>query len=221
MSIMAVNKSDGYSTGEAFAAGRKRHDMLEFSVAYGLILVAIWTPQPWGRVISLAALVWVVLATRVSFDGWEAMGLRMMGFWRSLWVVGVALVLAAASVTLAGRLQTLHAPPHPLLFVERYGGYIVWAFLQDFFLLRLQRLLSGKQGAVIAAAGLFAVAHLPNPILTVLTLLWGWVACRLFLRYRNVYTLAIAHAIFGICIALSFPAAVIHNMRVGLGYLRY
>ena len=30
-----------------------------------------------------------------------------------------------------------------------------------------------------------------------------------------------AHAIFGIAVAITFPAATIHNMRVGLGYLRY
>jgi hypothetical protein len=74
---------------------------------------------------------------------------------------------------------------------------------------------------VIVAAGLFAFAHLPNPILTPLTLIWGLAACLLFLRYRNVYTLAIVHAVFGICIAVTVPGPVDHNMRVGLGYLTY
>ncbi len=69
--------------------------------------------------------------------------------------------------------------------------------------------------------GLFTIAHLPNPILTVLTLLWGWASCRLFLRYRNLYTLAMAHAILGISIAITIPGPVDHNMRVGLGYLTY
>jgi hypothetical protein len=74
---------------------------------------------------------------------------------------------------------------------------------------------------VIVTAVIFALAHLPNPILTPVTLLWGLAACLLFLRYRNLYPLAMAHAIFGICIAITIPGPVSHNMRVGLGYLRY
>ena len=154
------------------------------------------------------------------------MGLTGSGFRRSLWVVGAALVLATAAVLLAARLQTLHAPAYPVLFVQRYWAYAIWSFLQeflllDYFLLRLLRLLPGRNAAVLAATGLFTIAHLPNPILTVLTLLWGWASCRLFLRYRNLYTLAIAHAIFGICVAITIPGPVDHNMRVGLGYLTY
>ncbi len=225
MTVLPIDKSDPCRRG-VVEDGRKRRDWLELSVAYGLILLAIWTPLPWARVISLAALAWVLLATRVSFDGWRAMGLGSTGFWRSFWVVGAALLLAAASVTLARGLQTLHAPLDPSLFVKRFWGYALWAFLQeflllDFFLLRLQRLLSGRKSAVTAAVGLFTVAHLPNPILTALTLIWSWAACRIFLRYRNVYTLAMAHAIFGICIAVSIPSPVVHTMRVGLGYFRH
>ena len=73
----------------------------------------------------------------------------------------------------------------------------------------------------MTATGLFVIAHLPNPILTVLTLFWGSASCRLFLRYRSLYTLAMAHAILGISIAITIPGPVDHNMRVGLGYLTY
>jgi membrane protease YdiL (CAAX protease family) len=176
--------------------------------------------------VNLAALAWVFIVTVVSFDGWSALGLRLSGTLRSLWVVGLALLLAAAAVSVAARLHTLHLPPTPVLLVRRYWGYTLWAFLQEFLLLgfilpRLLRLLPGKNTAVLAAAGLFALAHLPNPILTPVTLIWGVAAGWLFLRYRNVYTLALAHAIFGICIATTIPGPVTHHMKVGLGYLMY
>ncbi len=208
------------------AAEYKRRDLLELSVGYGLVLLAVWTPRPLQGVFYWAGLGWVVLATGVSFDGWSVMGLRFSGFWRSLWVVGVALMVAGIAGLVAGRLHTLHLPGDPVLFVKRYCGYTIWAFLQefllmDFFLLRLLRLLPEKKMAVMAAAGLFALAHLPNPILTPATLLWGIAGGLLFLRYRNLYTLAIVHAIFGICIATTVPGPINHNMRVGLGYLYY
>ena len=199
---------------------------MQLSLAYGLILLALWTPLPWQNLVSLAALAWVMLATGDSFDGWSAMGLTRTGFLPSLWVAGAALLLAAAAVLVAARLHTLHAPAYPTLVFQRYWAYAIWAFLQeflllDFFLLRLLRLLPGSTAAVLAATGLFTVAHLPNPILAVLTLLWGLASCRLFLHYRNLYTLAMAHAILGICVAVAIPGPVDHNMRVGLGYLTY
>ncbi|HVJ09567.1 MAG TPA: CPBP family intramembrane glutamic endopeptidase [Acidisarcina sp.] len=208
-------------------AGRRWRDLVELSIGYGLILLAIWTPRPLQTQLSLLALAWVLLATAISFDGWSEMGLRIHGPLRSLWVVGVALLLAATAVLLAVWFGTLHLPGHPALFLQRYWAYAIWAFFQqllllDFFLLRLLRLLHGRRAAaVVAAAGLFALAHLPNPVLTPVTLFWGVVACLLFLEYRNVYTLALAHAICGICISVTVPGPVDHNMRVGLGYLTY
>jgi hypothetical protein len=199
---------------------------MELGVAYGLILLALWTPRPWQTRISLVALAWVLLATWISFDGWRAMGLDGTGVRRSLWVVGAALLAAGAGAMVAARLQTLRAPANPGLFVGRYWGYMIWSLLQeflllDFFLPRLLRLLPGKKAAAMAATGIFAFAHLPNPILTVLTLLWGWAACRLFLRYGSLYTLAMAHAVLGMCLAVTIPGPVDHNLRVGLGYFTY
>jgi hypothetical protein len=93
--------------------------------------------------------------------------------------------------------------------------------LQSYFLLRLLRLMPGKVAPVIAATVIFAMAHLPNPILTPITLIWGTIACVLFLRYRNIYTLGVAHGIMGLCIAVTVPNSLHRHMRVGLGYLRY
>jgi hypothetical protein len=93
--------------------------------------------------------------------------------------------------------------------------------LQSYFLLRLLRLLPGKLAPVLVAAAIFALAHLPNPILTPITLIWGAIACVLFLRYRNIYALGVAHGIMGLCVAVTVPNSLHHHMRVGLGYLRY
>jgi membrane protease YdiL (CAAX protease family) len=218
------NQIDGCES--QFTARGRRRALWEFSVAYGLILLALWTPRPWQTFLSVAALAWVLLATWLSFDGWRSMGFRVDGFWRSIWVIGAALVMAAVGVFLAARLQTLHAPSSPSLFLARYWSYTIWSFLQEFlllnfFLLRLMRIISNRYLAALTATVLFALAHLPSPILTALTLLWGYAACIIFLRYRNIYIPAVAHAIFGICIAVTIPGPVDHNMRVGLGYLTY
>lgn len=161
-----------------------------------------------------------------SFDGLQAMGLRRNNFLRSLWVPGAALAVSAVAVSVALRLHTLHIPDSPEAFIKTYWGYALWSFVQQFlmqcfFLSRMTRLLPRAKSAALATAIIFALAHLPNPILTPVTLLWGFAACLLFLHYRNLYPLAMAHAILGITVAIAIPGPVVHNMRVGLGYLTY
>jgi len=215
-----------FALAAAAPTGRGSRDAFEFWVAYALIALAIWSPPIVQQVLALAALGWVVWSTVRSFDGWRAMGFRVSAFWRCTWVVPVALSLSAAAIAVAAQAGTLHAPASVLQFLQRYSGYAIWSFLQEFlllnfFLLRLLRLVSGKHLASLAAASLFALVHLPNPVLTPLTVIWGYVSCLIFLRYRNIYIPSLAHAILGITIALTVPGPIDHNMRVGLGYLTY
>jgi membrane protease YdiL (CAAX protease family) len=140
--------------------------------------------------------------------------------------VGAALALSAVAMLVAAQLGTLHLPPTVLAFVETYIAYAIWSgvqqfLLQGFFLPRFLRLIPRVWLAALVAAVLFATAHLPSPFLTPITLIWGFVACLLFLRYLNLYPLALAHAILGIAIAITVPGTLDHNMRVGLGYLTY
>jgi len=209
--------------GTSAATSRNRRPLVELCVGYALILVVIWTPRPWQRLsyavaaISLGSVLWK------SRAGWQAMGLRPANFARSLWLIGVALLAAALA---ASRLHTFHRPDSLSQFIARYTGYALGAcmqqiLLQDFFLPRLLRLTRNPVTASLAAAALFSLAHLPNPILSVITFFWGFAACLFFVRYRNLYTLAIAHAILGITVAMSVPGPVIRNMRVGLGYITF
>jgi membrane protease YdiL (CAAX protease family) len=205
---------------------RERRAAIEIAVAYLLILAVIWAPRPAQRFLWIAAVVGIVVILWRSFDGWKAMGFTTANLGRSLWIVAAALGLAAIAILVALRLHTLLLPPGATGFVEGYLAYAVWTcvqqfLLQGFFLLRLLRMTPKAWLAALAAAVLFAAAHLPNPVLTPITLVWGFVACVLFLRYRNIYPLMMAHAILGITVAITVPGPVDHNMRVGLGYLTY
>lgn len=207
----------------------RRRDGLELAIGYSLILLVIWMPRPWQRVLYWLAAIFLVVVMGRSFESVRAMGLRTRNLLRSLWVVIAALLLAGVVLALAAHLHTLHRADvsHGAAgLFKRYWGYALWAFaqqilLQDFFLRRMLRLVTHEAAAVLVAAGIFSLAHLPNPILTVVTFLWGLIACTIFLRYRNLYPLGIAHALLGITIALSVPGPMIRNMRVGRGYLTY
>jgi hypothetical protein len=204
----------------------RRRDITELAIGYTLILLVIWTPRPWQRIFYIAAVLWIAAVSILAFDGWKPMGLRLTNCLRSLWIVVASSVLAAVAVVLGIHFHTLHRPLDSGQLFRLYWGYAIWSclqqfLLQDFFLLRLLRLLPTTLGAVTAATALFALAHLPNPILTPATFLWGFIACLLFLRYHNLYPLAVSHIILGVCVAITVPNTLNHNMRVGLGYLHW
>ncbi len=206
---------------------RKKKDIAELAIGYGLILLVLWTPPPWQRRIYLVAAGFLILASIRPGETWRGLGLSSRHLLRSGTIPVVAVALAIASMLAAQHLHVLHAPNNLRGLIGRFWGYAIWSFAQqflllDFFLLRFRRLLPGRMTfAVTCAAGIFAFAHLPNPALTLFTAIWGVVACVAFLRYRNLYTLGLAHAILGITVAVCLPGSVTHNMHVGLGYLRY
>lgn len=201
-------------------------DIVELSVGYALILIAVWTPLHAQRIIFWLAFSWIVSTTLLARNDRDDLGLSLTGWHRSLWVVGIVIVLALGDLLISFWYSAIHPLYGPVPVGRHMWGYVIWAFmqqfvLQDFFLLRLIRVLPSRTSAVVAAAALFAAAHIPNPLLTVATMLWGLAACALFLKYRNLYVLGLAHGILGLCIAVSVPNAIHHHMRVGLGYLRY
>ena len=207
--------------------GRSRwRDLLELSGIYALILIVIWTPRPWQFLLLAIAAIATFYIGYLSFEALRPMGLSTENLVRSLWAVGCAMVVTVAAIALADQLHTLHIPPTPGLFLRHYGIYAVWAgvqqiVLQWFFLSRSLRLLPDPTSAAAFTAGLFAVAHLSNPILAIITLVFGFASCYFFICYRNLVPLALTHAMLGICIGITIPASVDHNMRVGIEYLTY
>jgi hypothetical protein len=140
-------------------------------------------------------------------------------------VVGVALLVAGGRDGSCGQVSDVApaawlGPVYRTILALLHVGPAQQFLLQDLVLLRLLRLLESRKAAVLAATGLFVIAHLPNPLLIAATLIWGLAACLPFLRYRNLYSPAMAHAIFGICTAIPVPGPV-DNMRVGRGYSIY
>lgn len=205
--------------------GRAR-SVFEIAFTFTLIVIILWMPRHVQGRLSLVALAWILGSTFFVRENRGAVELGIGGFRRSLWVIATALVLAAIEIMVARHEQTLHLPYENGIVRYRIWGYVIWSFvqqfiLQDYFLLRFLRIFGKPWAAIVASAGLFAFCHIPNPVLMIATLVWGLVACTLFLRYRDLYSLGFAHAVFGLSIAICIPAAVHHNMRVGLGYLRY
>jgi len=201
----------------------RRGALWELVVGYGLLEAALWSEGELRWVWTAAVVLWIIGVTAYDRPTLRQLGVGWAGFVRSLWAVGLAAVVAAAMLLGARLAGTLHIYPlHRALLAVAFG-YLIWTLqqeflLQSFFFLRLEQLLGGRK-AVWAAAGLFALAHVPNPVLVPATFAAGLAFCALFRKYRNIYTLALAQAILGMCLAAAVPEALHHHMHVGLGYL--
>lgn len=213
---------------EAVACRRRdqvaeRVGLVEIGIVFGLILVAVWTPQ--GRfntyVCWTAAFATVVLSLRSRYLAVE------LGLKRPISGALVTLAAGAALVALIaviGSFAKSLGPPQPLPWTRAWQ-YGLWSLLQQFILqsfiyVRLESLL-GPRRALVGTSFLFAVAHLPSPVLTALSFLGALFFCEMFRRYRNIYPLGVVHAALGLTIAASLPDSLMHHMRVGLGYLTY
>jgi membrane protease YdiL (CAAX protease family) len=197
----------------------------ELIVGYGLLQAALWIEGDLRFVWAVAIVLWIVGLTVYHRPSMQELGLGWTGFVGSLWIVGLAAVAGAAMLFVGYLAGTLHPYVLRRTLLAAATGYLSWTFqqqfmLQSFFFLRLERLLANRR-AVWAAAGLFALAHFPNPVLVPATFAAGLVFCELFRRYRNIYTLAIAQAILGMCLAAAIPDTFHHHMRVGIGYLSW
>ncbi|MBV9339487.1 MAG: CPBP family intramembrane metalloprotease [Acidobacteria bacterium] len=201
---------------------KHRRSLLEIVLVFGLILVAVWTPQ--GRLNSLVSIVAAACVVGLSSAGeWTP---SQLGLTRPLAGAGHILlvgVLLSVTIMLIGIPLRFAGAGYGLPW-SRSWQYAIWSLSQEFilqsiFFVRFESML-GSRRAVIAAAALFAVAHLPSPLLTLVALAGGIVFAELFRRWRNLFPLGIIHAALGLTIAASLPDRWLHHMRVGIGYLK-
>ena len=156
---MGTNRSLNIGTGSPAecirkAARSRRRDLIELVGIYGLILLVIWTPQPWQGPLWGLASITLIAVIAVSYEGMRPMGLCTANLVRSLWAVALAMMVATLAVVIAMRLHTLQLASSPRWALQHYGSYALWAgvqqlILQCFILSRARRLL---QKANVATA---------------------------------------------------------------------
>ena len=200
--------------------------LVELAVGYALITATIWTANPTQRILFWVSAAWFFCSAVFAALRGEPRGLKRPPLRVTLITVSLVILIGAGMAliaALAGTLHGLFGVRAPLLHAS---GYLVWALVQQyiqqsFFFVRIEQLTSNGLIAGFWTALLFALAHLPNPVLVPVTFAGGWILTELFRRYRTLYPLAVAHGLIGLAIAISVPDHIHHHMRVGLGYLRY
>ena len=187
-----------------------------------LIEAYIWVLRPAHHLLWVPILAFIVLSHFAHRERPGDLGFRSANLRDCLGAYGPLLVFLGLSGLAAGLLLQTTRPIAFRQGVFAFAAYLPWGVFQQYllngyFLTRFGAVLSPK-AAPLAAALLFSGAHTPNWFLMAVTLLGGYAATRLYLRYRNLWFLGLAHAIFGFVLYLVVPDSISHHLNVGPGY---
>lgn len=185
------------------------------------ILLYTWILEPRGVPVAVPASLVLFLAA------WSGLRARTLGLGlnevipasRAAALFTVPAVLALLGVGLL--LGTLH---NPGTLLGRFAVLVPWGGAQQWILqtvvLREARQRTSKTSSVILAAFLFALVHLPNPLLMLMTFIGalGW--CAIFMRSPNILPLAISHAVATVALLAAFSDALTGRLRIGAAFLR-
>jgi len=224
--------SHGASVGEVEDVARSHEPLViatafEVALVFAGILAYIWRWQFTHPHIWMALWALILLSHVLHRDTLRGLGLTRTGLRASAqWVLPLA-ILVYLPMLFYGfahhRLAFLLPTWQSLLSLVGYGSWCAFQqyLTQSYFHNRLMLVIHNRHVSSALTAILFGAAHIPNLILTIATLVAGFIFAEVFARHRNIWPLALAQAVGGLLLAAVAPDALIHHMRVGPGYFFY
>jgi membrane protease YdiL (CAAX protease family) len=184
------------------------------------ILIYTWILEPRGVPVTVPGVIVVVLAAWSGFRSgeWGLSPKALVPAFRATARFTIPSVLVVLGIGAA--LGTLHdrgSLLRNLAVLIPWGASQQWV-LQTVVLREVRQIASPRKSIVIAAL-LFALVHLPNPLLTLMTFVGalGW--CAIYARYPSVVPLAISHAIATLALLFAFDDDLTGRLRIGHAYL--
>jgi membrane protease YdiL (CAAX protease family) len=152
----------------------------------------------------------------------QTLGFRIDNFLPAIRLVAAPTILAVCFFTMYGfYMGTIRTQRSNL--VTWLVTASIWALIQQYvlqgYLNRRAIILMGRGfSSVLLVATLFALLHLPNLWLSILTFVGGLIWAVVYQRTPNIFALAISHAVVAIVLAMTLPNWVVNNLRIGIKF---
>jgi hypothetical protein len=203
-------------------------DALEAVGVFLLILIHVWWVSRHVRLAWLAILVPVIYSHWRHGESFARLGFRRENFLRCVRDFAPLIIgLAGVPLTLGVWFGTLR-PSHPMAPVPFVAYYCVWGTFQQYalngyFVNRLHAAAAPaeQRWVPLLAATLFAAVHAPNWFLVLVTFTLGLLCARIYLTYRNLYFLGIAHGLIGSALYMSVPDWMSLHFHIGPRAMHY
>ena len=173
------------------------------------------------------AILLIFVSHRVRGEGLRDLGFRFDTFVPALYLLAVPVLLVAGAClliawTTGSSINFFRWHPNRNLALQLVIG-CGWALaqqyvLQSFFNRRAMIALGRGWLSVSMVAVIFALLHLPNPWITLITFIAGAIWAAVYQRAPNLFALALTHAVMTWFIVSTLPASMLGHLRVGLGY---
>jgi len=192
-------------------------------------LIAEWTiftfaggSQVVGAIPVTLAIAFMIFSHRARGETLKDIGFRLDNFFRAARVLALPTIVAVGLIILVSWLRRNHQFAFAPLRL-RFLWVPLWALfqqyaLQGFINRRAQIALGAGVKSVVLVALIFSLMHLPNPLLTVLTLVGGLIWAWAYQKETNLFALALSHTIVSGVLALSLAQDLVYNLRVGFKY---
>jgi hypothetical protein len=193
--------------------------IIEALALTGVVLFTIWCLHGLWLLSAAAAIVIASLGILWSHgETPHSLGLTFPQFASAVgtWKWWLAAALFATAILGGRQLLSINT-------VIRGGKYLVWCCFQQFLYQNIVykgvRAKYGPRALTRRVSGvIFAIIHLPNPILVPATLIWGTFSSRLFEQQRSIFALGLLQMLLSNLLLWITPIQYHHGFRIGPSY---
>lgn len=162
----------------------------------------------------------MILSHRERGETLRDVGFRFDNFLAAARLLILPTLVAGALILMVGWLE------HSLRVDRARPRFLIlpaWALLQQYVLQgfidqRAQIAFGRGSKSILLVAFVFGLVHLPNPLLTVLTVLGGFFWAAVYQRQPNLFALALSQSSVSFLLAVSLPQQLLNSLRVGFKY---